>query len=160
MANAAWLELISSRFRSITCNKNLYYPYYQSCTNSSSPLYTNFSVMTIPVLCSSKCCVCSPPSFQQLRALGIWLSTHLMCTARISNSHLAANNSSSLRHPCRNELCILSIFNTIADVLLSHWIMMHSRRCSFPYTFVAATTVSKSRTLILSLLYTCGNLCM
>ena len=131
-AKAASLELANSRLRSLdqflTCNqKVLVYPHFQSCTNSNSPSWTNFSVAAILAFSSLKHCLCSLPSSQQLRASGIQFSMPLMCTARISNSHLAATNSSSLRQPCRNELCVLPVLSTGTEVL-SHWITIRYPR--------------------------------
>ena len=62
--------------------------------------------------------LCSPIS-QWLSALGMRLFTPFMCTALISNSCLAATNSSSQRQPCRNELCVLPVFKTVTEVSLS-----------------------------------------
>ena len=154
-AKAACLDLVSSRFRSLSslpARNFLGYLCYHSCKNSNNPSYTNFSVTTIPAVCSSKHCWCSLPRSQRLSASGMRLSTPLMCTARISNSHLAATNSSSLRHPCRKELCDLPVFNTVTDVSLSHCITMRNPRHSFPHTLAATITVNSSRALMLRLL--------
>ena len=154
-AKAACLDLVSSRFRSLSslpARNFLGYLCYHSCKNSNNPSYTNFSVTTIPAVCSSKHCWCSMPRSQRLSASGMRLSTPLMCTARISNSHLAATNSSSLRHPCRKELCDLPVFSTVTDVSLSHCITMRNPRHSFPHTLAATITVNSSRALMLRLL--------
>ena len=75
-----------------------------------------------------------------------------MCTARVPNSHLAAANSSSLRQPCRNELCVLPVLSTVTEVSLSHWITIRNPRHSFPHTLATTITVSNSRVCILKLL--------
>ena len=93
---------------------------------------------------------------QRLRTSVLQWSTPLMCTAQIS-SHLTATNSSSLGYACRNELCILPVFNIITDVSLSHWITMHTPCHSSPHTLAATTTVSNSKALMLRLLLVVEN---
>ena len=91
-----------------------------------------------------------------------WIHVHSppgMWTSFTWNSHLAATNSNSLKHPSRNELYALPVFTTVNEVSLSHLITIRILRHFFPQTFAATTTVSSSNALIIifSFLISSGN---
>ena len=89
----------------------------------------------------------------------MWLSTPLICTTWISNSHLAASNSSFLRQPGRNALCVLHVFSIVTEVSLPHWIRNHNPHHSFPHTLAATITVRNFKAFML-LLATLSGKCM
>ena len=106
-----------------------------------------------PLVTSLNHSLCSSPRSHRLKAFRIWFSTPGMWTAFISNSHMAATNSSSLRHSSKNALYALPVLSSVREVSLSKRITIRIPCHFFPQTFAATTTVSNSSALILNCLF-------